>query len=102
LAQLSFARLYNLRRSAGYQAQRKSFTSTRPVCDAIGVCKAPGPQGRAGYVRIDTVHQGDPDGVKGVYHITGVDAASQWQVGACVRDDSLLPLHAEPMPQAET
>jgi hypothetical protein len=84
LADLSVSHLYNLRKSTGYQAQRKHFTSTRPVCNAIGVRKAPSPTGRAGFVRIDTVHQGDMDGVKGVYHITCVDAVSQWQVEACV------------------
>lgn len=97
LADLSVSHLYNLRKTAGYQAQRKSFTSTRPVCNAIGVRKAPGPKGRAGFIRIDTVHQGDPDGVKGVYHITGVDAVSQWQVQACVQGISeayLLPVLA--------
>lgn len=97
LAQLSVSHLYNLRKSAGYQAQRKSFTSTRPVKNAIGVRKAPGPEGRAGFVRIDTVHQGDLDGVKGVYHVTCVDAVSQWQVEACVQGISeahLLPVLA--------
>jgi hypothetical protein len=97
LATLSVSHLYNLRKSAGYQSQRKHFTSTRPVCNAIGVRKAPGPEGRAGFVRIDTVHQGDLDGVKGVYHITCVDAVSQWQVEACVQGISeahLLPVLA--------
>lgn len=97
LAMLSVSHLYNLRNSAGYQVQRKRFTSTRPVKNAIGVRKAPGPEGRAGFVRIDTVHQGDMDGVKGVYHITCVDAVSQWQVEACVQGISeayLLPVLA--------
>ncbi len=97
LADLSVSHLYNLRKTAGYQAQRRSFTSTRPVCNTIGVRKAPGPEGRAGFVRIDTVHQGDLDGVKGVYHITCVDAVSQWQVQACVQGISeayLLPVLA--------
>lgn len=97
LATLSVSHLYNLRKTAGYQAQRKSFTATRPVCNAIGVRKAPGPEGRAGFVRIDTVHQGDLDGLKGVYHITCVDAVSQWQVQACVQGISevyLLPVLA--------
>jgi hypothetical protein len=44
LATLSVSHLYNLRKSAGYQAQRRSFTKTRPVCNAIGVRKAPGPR----------------------------------------------------------
>lgn len=97
LATLSVSHLYNLRKSAGYQAQRKNFTKTHPVCNGIGVRKAPGPEGRAGYVRIDTVHQGDQDGAKGVYHITCVDAVSQWQVEACVQAISeayLLPVLA--------
>ncbi len=97
LAHLSVSHLYNLRKTTGYQVQRKSFTSTRAVCNAIGVRKAPGPEGRAGFVRIDTVHQGDLDGLKGVYHITCVDAVSQWQVQACVQGISevyLLPVLA--------
>jgi transposase InsO family protein len=95
LAGLSVSHLYNLRKSAGYQVQRTSFTKTRPVCNPIGVRKAPKPNGRAGWVRIDSVHQGDLDGVKGVYHITCVDSVSQWQVEACVEGISeafLLPV----------
>jgi hypothetical protein len=32
---------------------------------------------------VDTVHQGDWDGAKGVYHINAVDAVTQWQVVGC-------------------
>jgi hypothetical protein len=97
LASLSVSHLYNLRKSTGYQTQRTTFMGTRPVRNAIGVRKAPAPDGRAGFVRIDTVHQGDQDGVKGVYHITCVDTVSQWQVQACVQGISeayLLPVLA--------
>jgi transposase InsO family protein len=97
LASLSVSHLYNLRKSAGYQLLRTSFTKTHPVCNAIGMRKAPRPNGRAGFVRIDTVHQGDHDGIKGVYHITCVDAVCQWQVEACVQGISeafLLPVLA--------
>lgn len=97
LAGLSVSHLYNLRKSAGYQTQRSRFTATRSTPNAIGVRKAPAPEGRAGFVRIDTVHQGDLDGAKGVYHITCVDAVSQWQVQACVQGISeayLLPVLA--------
>ena len=73
LAGLSVSHLYNLRKSTGYQARRVSLTMARPVCNPIGVRKAPRPNGRAGWVRIDSVHQGDLDGTKGVYHITCVD-----------------------------
>ena len=95
LSKLSVSHLYNLRKSAGYRAQRVQLTKTRTVCNPIGVRKAPRPNGRAGWVRIDSVHQGDLDGIKGVYHITCVDAVSQWQVQACVQGISeayLLPV----------
>ena len=85
LAGLSVSHLYNLCKRADYQARRVRFVKTRAVCNPIGLRKAPSPNGRAGYVRIDTVHQGDLDGVKGVYHITCVDEVSQWQVQACVQ-----------------
>ena len=95
LVSLSSSHLYNLRKSAGYKARRVSFNKTHPVRNNIGVRKAPRPNGRAGFVRIDSVHQGDEDGMKGVYHITCVDATSQWQVEACVQGISeafLLPV----------
>jgi transposase InsO family protein len=95
LSKLSVSHLYNLRKSAGYRGLRMRFTKTRAVCNPIGVRKAPRPNGRAGWVRIDSVHQGDLDGIKGVYHITCVDAVSQWQVQACVQGISeafLLPV----------
>jgi len=95
LADLSVSHLYNLRKRADYQVQRVSFVKTRAVCNPIGLRKAPRPNGRAGFVRIDTVHQGDLDGIKGVYHITCVDEVSQWQVQACVQGISeafLLPV----------
>ena len=95
LSKLSSSHLYNLRKSVGYQCLRVSFTKTHPVCNSIGVRKAPCPNGRAGFVRIDSVHQGDEDGMKGVYHITCVDSISQWQVEACVQGISeafLLPV----------
>ena len=95
LAGLSVSHLYNLRKSSGYRALRIIFNKTHPVRNSIGVRKAPRPDGKAGFIRIDTVHQGDLDGVKGVYHITCVDAVCQWQIEACVQGISeafLLPV----------
>ncbi|HMO46635.1 MAG TPA: DDE-type integrase/transposase/recombinase [Rubrivivax sp.] len=96
LADLSVAHLYNLRRSAGYRQQRVVQTKTQPTRRVdIGVRKAPAPEGRAGYIRIDSVHQGDQDGVKGLYHINAVDCVTQWQVVATVQTISeahLLPV----------
>jgi transposase InsO family protein len=80
LAAISVAHIYNLRRSRAYRAKRIFYQKTRPVAVAIGERRRPDPQNRPGYVRVDTVHQGDLDGVKGVYHINAVDAVTQWEV----------------------
>jgi transposase InsO family protein len=78
--------LYNLRHSAGYRNQRVVLTKTQPTKNTlIGVRKAPAPEGRPGFIRIDSVHQGDLDGVKGLYHINAVDCVTQWQVVASVQ-----------------
>jgi transposase InsO family protein len=96
LAELSVGHLYNLRASAGYRAQRVVLTKTRPTKAAtIGVRKAPTPEGRPGFIRIDSVHQGDQDGVKGLYHINAVDCVTQWEVVATVQvisEAHLLPV----------
>lgn len=55
LSKLSISHLYNLRKRAGYSAQRMQFTKTRAVCNPIDVRKAPRPNGRAGWVLIDSV-----------------------------------------------
>ncbi len=72
------------------------LTKTRPTqCVNIGVRKAPAPEGRPGFIRIDSVHQGDLDGIKGLYHINAVDCVTQWQVVATVQTISeahLLPV----------
>ena len=96
LGALSVAHLYNLRNSATYRAQRVEITKTRPVkAITIGVRKAPAPDGRPGFIRIDSVHQGDRDGIKGLYHINAVDCVTQWQVVATVQtiaEAHLLPV----------
>jgi transposase InsO family protein len=96
LGSISVGHLYNLRNSAPYRAQRVVQTKTRPTQAAtIGVRRAPAPQGRPGFVRIDSVHQGDWDGTKGLYHINAVDCVTQWEVVASVRTISevhLLPV----------
>jgi transposase InsO family protein len=80
LAQISVAHIYNLRKSRGYRQRRVRYQPTRPTPVSIGERRAPNPQGRPGYLRVDTVHQGDWDGVKGVYHINAVDEVTQWEI----------------------
>ena len=80
LARISVSHLYNLRASNRYRKQRKTYTKTRPVNNAIGERRKPYPDGKPGYLRIDSVHQGDLDGIKGPYHINAVDEVTQFQV----------------------
>ena len=80
LASISVAHIYNLRRSRIYRQRRISYQPTRPTPVSIGERRAPRPEGRPGYLRVDTVHQGDQDGSKGPYHIDAVDEVTQWQV----------------------
>jgi len=83
LAKISVSHLYNLRASARYRNQAAAFEPTRSSAIAIGERRRPDPQGRPGFLRVDTVHQGDWEGAKGVYHINAVDAVTQWQVVGC-------------------
>lgn len=95
LSQLSVAQLYRLRQSRQYRERRVSYQPTRPTQVSIGERRRPEPRGRPGYLRVDTVHQGDLDGIKGVYHINAVDEVTQWQiVGATeqISEAYLLPV----------
>ena len=69
--------------SASRSAWPSSGPATRPVSIAIGERCRPDPHGRPGFLRVDTVHQGDWDGAKGVYDINAVDAVTQCQVVGC-------------------
>ena len=84
LAKLSVAQLYRLRKSRRYRERRIVYQPTRPVQVSIGERRRPETNGQPGYLRVDTVHQGDLDGVKGVYHINAVDEVTQWQVVGAV------------------
>ena len=83
LAGISTNHPYNLRKSNAYGRQRVSRTRTKPTAAAIGERRKPRPEGRPGFVRVDSVHQGDLDGRKGVYGINLVDEVTQYEfVGA--------------------
>jgi transposase InsO family protein len=82
LAGISVAHLYNLRHHQRYRERLINYTKTRPTVVAIGERRKPQPQGQPGFLRLDTVHQGDQleGGEKGVYHINAVDEVTQWEV----------------------
>jgi len=82
LAGISVAHVYRFRNSEAYRKKNTTYQPTRPTPIPIGERRKPRPQGRPGYLRIDTVHQGDRDGIKGIYHINAVDEVTQWEIVA--------------------
>jgi hypothetical protein len=95
LAAISVAQIYRFRSSEAYRRRNTSYQPTRPTPIPIGERRKPRPQGRPGYLRIDTVHQGDRDGVKGIYHINAVDEVTQWEIVAAtpqISEHWLIPL----------
>lgn len=98
LQKISVAHIYRLRKSRAYQKLAQTFGKTRSVCLPIGQRRKPNPRGRPGYIRVDTVHQGDLDGKKGVYHINLVDEVTQWEIVICV--EAISEAHLEPALEA--
>jgi transposase InsO family protein len=98
LATVSIAHIYNLRKRRRYRECRMNYSKTRAVQVAIGERRKPEPGGQPGYLRVDTVHQGDRDGIKGVYHINAVDEVTQWQVVGAVT--AITQAHLEPVLKA--
>jgi hypothetical protein len=95
LAGISVSHLYNLRRSQPYGRNRRHLERTRPSAVRIGERRKPRPNGKPGYIRVDTVHQGDLDGKKGIYYINTVDEVTQFEIVGCVErinETHLVPL----------
>lgn len=81
LSRISVSHLYNLRKTYAYRKHVLIVRKTRPASIPIGLRVKPTPEGRPGFLRVDTVHQGDSrDGAKGVYHINLVDEVVQWEI----------------------
>ena len=88
LAGLSHGHLYRLRQSDTYLRRCNPITKTQPVAVAIGERRKPHPGGQPGFLRVDSVHQGDLNGAKGLYQINIVDAVTQYQFVAAVESIS--------------
>ena len=80
LATISVSHIYNLRRSTIYRRQRRHYEKTKSKRSNIAERRKPQPHKQPGYIRIDTVHQGDLDKKKGVYHINAVDEETQFEI----------------------
>ena len=95
---ISVAHIYNLRKTRQYESHILYIEKTRAVNVNIGIRKKPQPDGKPGYLRVDSVHQGDMDKEKGVYHINLVDEVTQWEIVGCVEgisEEFLRPLLEE-------
>ena len=107
IANVSVAQIYNIRHSLTYERLTKKYVGTKPTVSNIGQRRKPDPQGKPGYLRVDTVHQGDEEEKtggngkgngkykKGVYHINIVDEVTQFEFVASVEKISeryLLPI----------
>lgn len=107
LSRISPSHIYNLRVTRQYDSVLgMSFEKTKPTKVNIGERRKPEPAGQPGFVRVDTVHQGDwvdENGQKkGVYHINMVDEVTQWEVAGSVEGISerfLAPLLLQLMRQ---
>lgn len=84
LARISVSHLYNLRGRRQYVSHATTYKLTPTISSSIGERRKPNPQGEPGYIRVDSVHQGDRDKEKGVYHINLVDEITQWEIVVCV------------------
>ena len=96
LAGISVSHIYNLRKTYLYRQHAAVFTKTYGPKSTLGIRRKPEPNGKPGYERIDSAHQGDgPNREKGVYHINFVDEVTQWEFVACVPtigDRDMLPI----------
>jgi hypothetical protein len=98
LSRLSVSRLYDLRKTTIYQNTVLTYQKTKPTAVNIGERKKPYPEGKPGYLRVDSVHQGDKDKEKGVYHVHLVDEVTQFDVQLAtegISEHFLLPILEE-------
>lgn len=86
ISHISISHIYNLRnRNQQYNSsEAKFFKRTEAALVNIGIRRKPEPGGKPGYLRVDTVHQGDWAENKGVYHINIVDETTQYELIATV------------------
>lgn len=99
ISNISVSHIYNLRATRQYVSRMGTFTKTQPNPIPIGERRKPDNEGKPGYIRVDTVHQGDyilgNEHKKGVYHINLVDEVTQWEIAVSVEKISewyLLPV----------
>jgi len=88
LCRISSAQVYRLRQHHRYREEALTIEKTQAAKRNIGERRKPEPDGAPGFLRVDTVHQGDFGKNKGVYHINLVDEVTQWEVVVAVEQIS--------------
>jgi hypothetical protein len=102
LSNISPSHIYNLRGKRQYLSSSSTVKKTCAVSIKIGERRKPNPYGSPGFLRVDSVHQGDLDKEKGVYHVNMVDEATQFEVIGTVERISekyMLPLLSDLLKQ---
>ena len=82
ISEISVAHIYNIRNNNQQYISSNTlyYTKTKSTIVKIGIREKPQPNGHPGYLRVDSVHQGDKDGKKGIYHINLVDEVTQYEI----------------------
>lgn len=86
ISTISPAHIYNIRRNNNQynSSKAKWIARTKATQVNIGTRAKPKPDGKPGFLRVDTVHSGDLNSKKGVYHINIVDEVTQFEMVATV------------------
>jgi len=95
ISQISSSHIYNLRGTRQYKSHSLTIKQTNAVKVPIGERRKPESRGRPGFLRVDSVHQGDCGKKKGVYHINIVDEVLQWEIVGAV--EKISEYHLEPL-----
>jgi len=87
ISRISVSHLYNIRNHNRQYGSSPAlfFRHTAKTAADIGIRRKPQPYGKPGYLRVDTVHQGDLDKIKGVYHINIIDEVTQYEMIAAAK-----------------
>ena len=86
ISKISVSHIYNIRNNNRQynSSDARFFKKTQAVQVNIGIRRKPQSNGKPGYLRVDSVHQGDLNKEKGVYHINIVDEITQYEMIATV------------------
>ena len=94
---ISVSHLYNIRKHKNQYLSSEAvrYAKINPTSADIGERRKPSPNGQPGFLHVDSVHQGDFEGEKGVYHVNIVDEVTQWEIVGCIptiTDEFMIPL----------